>query len=363
MTPQRHLVGLDGLRGFAALGVVLFHMNHWLHVPWLAVNAHFAVDLFFCLSGYVLPLAYGRERAPDLTFAAFARIRLIRLMPLIGLAIVVSALYVAAKLGAHAESGLYANLAAAVALGLLVLPYFDPPQTIGGPQIFPLNGPEYSLFLELVVNAFWFATRRVAQLPLALVLSLGSLALLAHFGSGGDTAASFWLGFPRVFGLFFAGVALFHFSQGRGAALARSPAATYVFWAASLAMAVVFFWPTPVGFPVLVAWVVIVTPALVFTGAHVTIEGSARRLCIATGALSYPIYALHYPIFCWLNGAVQTATHRQVPALEVPLAFVAIVGLGWIALKVYDEPVRAAFGRRRRAAASGAGPTAKLTPA
>ncbi|MBE7220353.1 MAG: acyltransferase, partial [Caulobacteraceae bacterium] len=355
----RHYVGLDGLRGFAALSVVLFHLDHWLNVPWLAPNAHFAVDLFFCLSGYVLPLAYGRASAADLPFAAFARIRLIRLMPIIVLAIAISGLYVAAKLGRQASPDLYAALAIAVALGLLVVPFFDPPHAIGGPQIFPLNGPEYSLFLEFVVNVAWFASRRVAQLPLALVLAAGSLALLLVYGSGGDVAATFWHGFPRVFATFFAGVALYHVSQGRGAALARSRAAGRLFWAACLAMAVLFFLPFSVGQIGWLAWVVVVAPVLVFTGAHVEIDGLARRLCMLTGALSYPIYALHYPIFCWLNGAVQTRTHRQMPGIEVPLAFLAIVAVSWIALRAYDEPLRAAFGRRfkRRAAPPLAVPT------
>lgn len=50
---------------------------------------------------------------------------------------------------------------------------------------------------------------------------------------------------------------------------------------------------------------------------------------------------------------MQTRTHRQMPGIEVPLAFVAIVALSWIALRACDEPLRAALGRRfkRRAAA------------
>ena len=106
-------------------------------------------------------------------------------MPLIALAIAVSAPYLAAKLGPHADAHLFETLATATVLGLLVVPYFDPPQIIGGPQIFPLNGPEYSLFLELVVNVFWFATRRIAQLPLALALCAISLVLMVRYGSGG----------------------------------------------------------------------------------------------------------------------------------------------------------------------------------
>lgn len=68
---------------------------------------------------------------PDLSFARFARIRLIRLMPLIALAIAISAMYLSAKLASRHEAGLLESLAAATALGLLVLPFFHPPQAIG----------------------------------------------------------------------------------------------------------------------------------------------------------------------------------------------------------------------------------------
>ena len=111
-------------------------------------------------------------------------------------------------------------------------------------------------------------------------------------------------------------------------------------------MAALFFWPSPSTPAVTLAWIAIVSPLLVFTGAGAMIGGLPRRLCLWTGALSYPIYALHYPIFCWLNGTVQTATHKQVPALEVPLAFATIVAVSAVALVAYDEPLRAALSRR-----------------
>src|SRR5215471_3201251 len=91
---REHYATLDGLRGFAALSVVLFHFGHWMHKPALAANSHLAVDFFFCLSGFVLPLAYEERFRTTLTPLQFLRIRLIRLMPLIMLATLVSALYV-----------------------------------------------------------------------------------------------------------------------------------------------------------------------------------------------------------------------------------------------------------------------------
>ena len=71
MEQGKHYAALDGLRGFAAVSVVIFHIGHWLQVPSLAANAGLAVDLFFCLSGYVLSLAYGKRLGQTLTSFEF----------------------------------------------------------------------------------------------------------------------------------------------------------------------------------------------------------------------------------------------------------------------------------------------------
>jgi peptidoglycan/LPS O-acetylase OafA/YrhL len=89
---SNRLPALDGLRGFAAISVLIFHMGLWLNIPSLAPNSYLAVDLFFCLSGYVLPLAY-QHRMDSLPTLLFLRIRLVRLMPLIVLATAISASY------------------------------------------------------------------------------------------------------------------------------------------------------------------------------------------------------------------------------------------------------------------------------
>jgi Acyltransferase family len=82
LSQREHYTALDGLRGFAAISVVLFHIGHWLDAPLLAANSGLAVDFFFCLSGFVLALAYDRRFRAGLSNFQFIRIRLIRLMPL-----------------------------------------------------------------------------------------------------------------------------------------------------------------------------------------------------------------------------------------------------------------------------------------
>ncbi|WP_143275610.1 acyltransferase family protein [Burkholderia cenocepacia] len=74
-------VSLEGMRGVAALFVVLFHMQISLPGLEIARNGYLAVDLFFVLSGFVIAAAYG-ERVGNLTdLTSFMVRRLGRLWP------------------------------------------------------------------------------------------------------------------------------------------------------------------------------------------------------------------------------------------------------------------------------------------
>jgi peptidoglycan/LPS O-acetylase OafA/YrhL len=82
MRDSTRLTTLDGLRGLAALAVVLLHCSELFVLDWVPHNAYLAVDFFFLLSGYVL--ARGFERKLRQGWAIdFLRRRLIRLYPLV----------------------------------------------------------------------------------------------------------------------------------------------------------------------------------------------------------------------------------------------------------------------------------------
>jgi peptidoglycan/LPS O-acetylase OafA/YrhL len=83
----------------------------------------------------------------------------------------------------------------------------------------------------------------------------------------------------------------------------------------------------------------IVFPLMVLAGRRDP-PGAAGVLCRVSGAISYPLYALH-----WLGWELMLRAFRALGGKGYPLGFavvavpVILVG-AWVVLKLYDEPVR-----------------------
>ncbi|MBQ5876043.1 MAG: acyltransferase, partial [Alistipes sp.] len=149
-----HYELLDGLRGVAALLVVLYHIyegyafagggtikfvNHGL----------LAIDFFFILSGFVISYAYD-DRWGKMTIGDFFKRRLIRLHPMIIIGTIVG---VAAFLigGRHQWSGAvtpYSWVMVAMLLTMFLIPAVPGAgyEVRGNGEMYPLNGSMWSLF-------------------------------------------------------------------------------------------------------------------------------------------------------------------------------------------------------------------------
>ena len=83
-----HFHSLDGLRGVAAIVVVIYHVFEGYQFvgdkPYIEFMNHgyLAVDFFFMLSGFVIGYAYD-DRWDKMSLGAFAKRRLIRLHPML----------------------------------------------------------------------------------------------------------------------------------------------------------------------------------------------------------------------------------------------------------------------------------------
>jgi peptidoglycan/LPS O-acetylase OafA/YrhL len=89
--------------------------------------------------------------------------------------------------------------------------------------------------------------------------------------------------------------------------------------------------------------VILVFPLIVFLGASGKIENAFySKVCNFFGDISYPIYITHYPIIYIYTGWVANNKPTLIGALLPTglLVFFACIVLGFLSLKLYDEPVR-----------------------
>ena len=365
--PHYHV--LDGLRGVAAITVVWFHVFEAYatsHLDQRINHGYLAVDFFFLLSGFVVGYAYD-ARWPRLTVAEFLKRRFVRLHPLVVVgALLGAALFYwqgCAAWDVSRVSG--ARLAGATLLNAALLPATPGGEIRGVGEMFPLNGPSWSLLFEYVgslLYAYWL--RRLGTPALALVVGLAGcgLAAFAIWGPTGDVCVGFALTGDNILG----GLLRLLFSFSAGLLLFRvfRPAARVrgAFWLGSLVLVAVAAVPRLGGSQHL-AWnglydtfcCVVVFPLLVYCGASERLTAPlTTRLCRFLGAISYPLYMVHYPFIYGYYAWVKNNSLSFTESLPGALALVGgSLALAYACLKLYDEPVRRWLARRLLPASAG----------
>jgi peptidoglycan/LPS O-acetylase OafA/YrhL len=347
MIASRRIPGLDALRGLAALLVLAFHARGLALPSEVLGHGYLAVDLFFVISGFVLARAYDAGLAAG-KGADFMRKRVKRLYPMALLGLLLGAAIWLAS-GKDTASTLLLTV-----LGLLFVPF------TGGRDVFPLNGPQWSLMWELVANlayalvAPWLTTRRLVLLVMAGGVAHAALVMTQGTGSLGPYGHTWWTGAPRVVFGFFAGVLLARLAaEGR----LKVPAAPIV---AILAVVVLVLSP-PVPeagravFDLVAALVVF--PLLVASAARAEV-GRSRPVLDGLAGISYALYALHIPIVLGLAEAARSLPDGwprwTVNALAIPLA----LGAAWAAHR-WVEPWAASLLRKRPQGFSTSAPSSR----
>jgi len=345
---------LDGMRGLAALAVITDHVPSTLMTT-LLPGRYLAVDFFFVLSGFVLAHVYAERLKSGLTLGAFMRIRVIRLYPL----------YILGTLAGAALALLYAtrawgeatpeSVASSLLFALFLVPC-PPLFSIWPNAPFPLNGPAWSLFFELFINAVFALFARWLMPKLCVVfMAIGALALVPTalaFGQldGGFAWSNFVAGFPRVTFGFFTGVWLYQTRMHE-----RLP--TLPPWAAYMALAAVFMIPGEGFWRVVIdlSAVLIVFPALVALCANSRARGAMLRASTIVGTLSYGVYVLHVPLWGWLQLVLQRFSIDLPGVANVALTAVAALAAAAVLHAWYDKPLRRRLSRKRQARAAPTG--------
>lgn len=309
MTQSKRIHGLDGLRGLAALSVVGFHAHAvFAAFPTWWSKGYLAVDFFMMLSGYVMARTYEDRMREGLGTAAFFKLRYRRLW----LTMAIGSLIGIPYLWTLTDEPL--RFAGTLALNLALIP--APLNN----ELFPLNGPAWSIFYELLANVIhaallWRLSDRVlVTLVAVLLMLLGIFARAKGDIDFGALAPAMEFTLVRSLAAYTIGILLWR--NWRDMPSIKVPSAL-PFIALPLLMLAPF---AAFGWAYDLVFIVIACPLLIAGGLRLE---SAARWAAWSGAVSFPLYAIHAPIL----HAADLARIGALPA--VILALLAGIALTW----------------------------------
>lgn len=341
---DNHLSQLDGLRGFAALVVVVGHSAAFGFMPKLLSGglAQMGVMLFFGLSGFLMAYLYSGTRLDRTSLKDYIVNRTTRVLPLY----YVVAVFVALCFLVFGHSFLKVFTLTDVATNLLLLKGTSVLWTI------PVELHFYVLFVGL-----WFAANHGKDLwAIACLGALQMSALIALYVRGIDYAP-----------ILFSWLHLFLFGSLLGAryepirrALDRSNLRGLLSAAAWLVLFLAVIappqlrrdlgWPTLVNFldPITVGYPMLFLACAIFALGPFALF--RHRILRWFGTISYSLYLLHAFV---IDGASAMATRGLLP---YELGFVVVLGLSTLLAAAtfygFERPVQ----QRLRAHFSGSSP-------
>ena len=366
---KAHYDLLDGLRGVAALMVIWYHVfEGFAFASNSAIetlnHGYLAVDFFFILSGFVIGYAYDDRWGKSLTMKDFFKRRLIRLHPMVIMGAVLGAITFCIQ-GSVQWDGTHIAISM-IMLSLLCTIFFIPAmpgvgyEVRGNGEMFPLNGPCWSLFFEYIGNILYaLFIRRLSNKALTVFVVLLGVALAAFAVFNVSTYGNIGGGWT-LDGVNFLGGSLrmlFPFSLGMLMSRNFKPMKVKgAFWICTIALIALFSVPYLEGLEPLCmngvyeAFCVIVAfPIILWIGASsTTTDKQSTKICKFLGDISYPVYVIHYPLmylfYAWL---IENQLYTLGETWHVALCvFILSIILAYLCLKLYDEPIRKYLAKR-----------------
>lgn len=362
-----HYELLDGLRGVAAILVLFYHIFEGFSFAEISNEAgdgiittlnhgHIAVDFFFILSGFVISYAYDDRWKKMNTWQFFKR-RLIRLHPMLIIGAIIGAVTfaIASFEKWDGTTSPISLVMVALLFSMLMIPAVPgvPYEVRGNGEMFPLNGPGWSLFFEYIGNILYalFIRRLSTKLLATLAAILGVLHAWFFIGNISEydmvgvgwtiDEVNFWGGLVRM---------LFPFTIGMLLARTFKPCKIKgAFWICSIMLIAIFSTPyiapeNDISLNSLyeVVCIAIIFPFIVWLGACGSCEGLTSKINKWLGDISYPLYIVHYPImylfYAWL---IENEYYTLQDCIGMALlVVVSSIILAFLCLKLYDEPVR-----------------------
>lgn len=346
---KQHFEILDGLRGIAAITIVVFHFMEWIYADpsknFLG-HAFLAVDFFFCLSGFVIGYAYD-DRIGKMGILEFFKLRIIRLHPLVILGSVLGLSgFLFDPFSVLTESFSAGKLILIFLSSIFLIPW--PVMESRSFNLFSFNAPAWSLFWEYMANIFYaFILYKIGRRFL-LILTVISAAALCYVsyqsGSllGGWNGTTFWDGCARISYSFLAGLLIY-----RSNLIIKTKLG---FTGLSILLLLAFIMPFS-------AWnwltepmvVLFYFPLLVSLGAGAALTQGVKKLCIFFGKISYPLYMTHYAaIWIFSNYYINQKPDTAELALIIIIGTIVLIGFAYLTMVIYDIPVRRYLNSKRK---------------
>ena len=365
--PHYHL--LDGLRGVAALMVIWYHVfEGYAFAGGTTIDTfnhgYLAVDFFFILSGFVIGYAYDDRWGKNFTMKDFIKRRLIRLHPMVIMGAVVGAITFYIQ-GSVQWDGTHIGISM-VMLSLLCTIFFIPAmpgvgyEVRGNGEMFPLNGPCWSLFFEYIGNILYaLFIRRLSNKALTIVVVLLGVALASFAIFNVSGYGNIGVGWTLDGVNFIGGLLRMLFPFSMGMLLSRNFKPMKLrgaFWICTLVMIALFAVPYLEGTESICTngiyeafCIIIAFPILLWIGASgTTTDKKSTQICKFLGDISYTIYVIHYPFmylfYAWL---IKNQLFTLGETWQVALCVYAWnILFAYLCLKLYDEPVRKYLAKR-----------------
>ena len=327
--------GLNGLRGVAAVAVVNTHLQAYCS-DYFSHNVGLVVDFFFVLSGFVLAHAYGDRLRTGFGVRKFMLARFVRLYPLYLVGLLLGATVLWFNWLWAGKTAFFVSLSS----GLLMLPPL-PSLSSNSYNLFPFDFPAWSLFYELIAN-FLFAllATRLSNRVLGFVIALAFVGLLLvgwNVGTLDQGVRPFQYpgGLARVIFSFFVGLALYRMWRAKPVRFSVPPIVLFGF----LILPLLFKPEGQLEWIYDLAVIAFYFPALVFVGAQSQTGPVWTRICATLGALSYPLYVLHAPMWDVLKASYDDSLKAMAPwsGLSMIVGFAAIA---WFMDAYFDYPLR-----------------------
>lgn len=338
---KQHFEILDGLRGIAAIAVVIFHFMEWVFTdPAQNFIGHgfLAVDFFFCLSGFVIGYAYD-DRIAKMGLRKFFISRIIRLHPLVIIGSVLGLLaFLFDPFGGHPELYSTGKIILTFICSLFLIPL--PVIADRGFNLFSFNAPAWSLFWEYMANIVYaFVLCRIGRLYLQILTILAAVAIcyVAYNSDnllGGWSGPTFWDGCARISYSFLAGLLIYRCNWVIKNKLG--------FLSLTIFLLMAFVMPSSewnwLSEPLVVLFYF---PLLIALGAGAELTPNLKKICVFSGKISYPLYMTHY-VALWMFGNYYTSHKPDTLDLTIItiLGTILLIAFAYLVMVFYDIPLR-----------------------